>query len=131
MLLEIFESEDISYNGGKRLKSFRYIVLIDKFNVTELSMKCGVLPETPYNIGYVVYYKKKIPQIYFTQNDYLDKVKDLLSYYFRNEGNFELSRANYPNSVFHSNVVSLEIPTLTEKQARVNAKKQSLEQDFV
>ena len=128
MLLEIFESEDISYNGGKRLKSFRYIVLIDKFNVTELAMKCGVLPETPYNIGYVAYYKKKIPQIYFTQNDYLDKVKGLLSYYFRYEGNFERT---YARGVFNSTVVSLEIPTLAEKQARVNAKKQSLEQDFV
>ena len=128
MLLEIFESEDISYNGGKRLKSFRYIMLIDKFNVTDYAMRCGVLPETHYNMGIVAYYKKKIPQIYFTQNDYLDKVKDLLSYYFRYEGNFERT---YVSGVFHSTVVSLEIPTLTEKQARVNAKKQSLEQDFV
>ena len=131
MLLEIFESEDVSYSGGKRQRSFRYIVLIDKFNVTELAMKCGVVPETPYNIGYVVYYKKKIPRIYFTQNDYLDKIKDLLSYYFRYEGNFELTRANYQSSMFHSLVFSSEIPTLIEKQARINSKKQSLEQDFI
>ena len=60
-------------------------MLIDKFNVTKYAVKCGVLPEIPFDIVYYVYYKKKIPRIFFTQNDYLDNVKDLLSYYFMNE----------------------------------------------
>lgn len=131
MLLEIFESEEINYNGGIRRKCFRYIVLIDKFNVTKYAVKCGVLPEIPFDIAYYVYYKKKIPSIFFTQNDYLENVKDLLIYYFVNEGNFEKPTTNYKSSVFNSVVFSSDIPTLIEKQAMVTAKKQSLEQDFV
>ena len=131
MLLEIFESEEINYNGGIRRKCFRYIVLIDKFNVTKYAVKCGVLPEIPFDKVYYVYYRKKIPRIFFTQNDYLENVKDLLSYYFMNEGNFEKPTTNYKSSVFNSVAFSIDIPTLIEKQAIVNAKKQSLEQDFV
>ena len=130
MLLEIFEYEEINYNCGIRRKCFRYIVIIDKFNVTKYAVKCGVLPEIPFDIAYYVYYRKKIPRIFFTQNDYLENVKDLLSYYFMNEGNFEKPTTNYKSSVFNSVVLSLDIPTLIEKQAMVNAKKQSLEQDF-
>ena len=131
MLLEIFESEEINYNGGIRRKCFRYIVLIDKFNVTKYAVKCGVLPEIPFDIVYYVYYQKKIPSIFFKQNDYLDKVKDLLSYYFMYEGDFEQPTTNYKSSVFHSVAFSLDIPTLIKKQAMINAKKQSLEQDFI
>lgn len=130
MLLEIFESEETSYSGGKKQSCFRYIVLLDKFNVTRYAVKCGVLPEIPFDIVTHVYYKKKIPRIYFTQNDYLDSIKDLLSYYFMHEGDFERPNTNYQSSVFHSVALSLDIPTLIEKQAMVNAKIQSLEQDF-
>ena len=130
MLLEIFESEEINYNGGIRRKCFRYIVLIDKFNVTKYAVKCGVLPEIPFDISYYVYYRKKIPRNFFTQNVHLENVKDLLSYYFMYEGSFEQPTTNYKSSVFNSVAFSLDIPTLIEKQARVNAKKQSLEQDF-
>lgn len=130
MLLEILEQEMITYNNCRKHYFYSYKVLLDKHLITGLGTNYGLLPEQTIPFGIWNCGRDKINYHYFEQSDYTSKIRNLLSYYFTNEDNVLKECTIYNAKSDEKIIFSLEIPTLIEKQARINAKKQSLEQDF-
>ena len=131
MLLEILEQEYKDYSNRHKIFFYSYRVLLDKHLITGLGTNFELLPEQTKAFGICNFARFKIPYHYFEQSNYTSKVINLLSYYFANEDRVLRECEIYNTKPDEKVVFSLEIPSLIEKQARINAKKQIIEQDFI
>jgi len=131
MLLEILEQEIRDFSFRKRPYTYQYTVLLDNHYISDLATLHKVLPDGCMVIDVRSVKPNKIDLRYFEQSNFMNNVRNMLSHYFsiKTEKHPYLfpicGRQKSDNVVF-----SLEIPSLIEKQARINAKKQIIEKDF-
>ena len=132
MLLEILEYEISNFSIRRKPYTYIYTVLLDSHYISNLASLHKVLPDDCMVIDVRSVKPNKIDYQYFEQISFIDNVRNMLSHYFtleveKHPNLFPLCGRQKSEKV----VFSLEIPSLIEKQARINAKKQSLEQDFI
>lgn len=131
MLLEILEQEIRNFSIRKKPYTYQYTVLLDNHYISDLATLHKVLPDGCMAIDVISISPNKIDLRYFEQSNFIDNVRNMLSHYFsieteKHSNLFPICGRQKSDKV----VFSLEIPSLIEKQARINAKKQILEKDF-